>query len=927
MKIIVDKHTVTINKNEIVNEGEYNVQACNFQFSSEYDGLPKIAIFKTDTVTKQILLSGDSCITPSEVLESTGIVGLGVYAYENDGDNLILRYSPTPAVFTVEPGSYDEGDAPTPPTPSEIEQLQAQITENANNISSLQDVTSTHTTQIETLQTDVNNIKAEQITQNQNIQTNTNNIQTNTSDIENIKSEQITQNQNISQNTNDITDIKSEQVTQNTNIQNNTNNISTLQTGLSSEITNRQNADINLQSQIDAITSSSDVVDIVGTYAQLQSYDTQHLQNNDVIKVLQDETHDNAMTYYRWLKNTSTWQYIGQEGPYYTKSETDMLLQSKANVNDVYSKSQIDTKLEDYALKSDLTDFVTEQDVDTKLEDYVETTTYAQGQATQDANIEENATNINWLQTLVNQMPTVSGQGTDLSLQDVLNYRLMKFLPQGVSSQFSTEGKNLFNGNDVTTSNTTNWSVTFNDNKLTITHKNSYNTGSPKIEFGILPSGTYVLSGTLGSNIGLAKNDTYVTNLSSGSSFSCDGTETIKFTFPVASFPSGTTLNYENMQLELGSTATSYEPYTDGPAPNPSYPYPVKSVTGENSVVIDNINLFNNIFERGQYYGEGVWQTSTNRCTTDFIKVTPNMTYNFNLNSSNNVCSLININGFDINKNWLGARALFDLDVFGVTDRNKSFTVPANVEFVRVTLRAYNGTNADITIEQAQAELSMLTKGSTIPSEYVPYEEQIKTLSLGNIELNSSPGGTIRDQIVGSPNNWVKREYMKKIVLTGQEAFNVHTTTETYIRAKTTGTVFEGLIEGGLSYCNYFQNDDTPGGISVINTFRIADYGSGVNRRSQLWVCLDINEFGQLSDFTSWLQTKYANNTPMTVYAPLIEPIDIPITDTTLINQLNDIYYNAHSYNGVTNITTTYADGNEQMYLDIEALKNVWSEV
>ena len=32
-------------------------------------------------------------------------------------------------------------------------------------------------------------------------------------------------------------------------------------------------------------------------------------------------------------------------------------------------------------------------------------------------------------------MPTVSGQGTDLSLENVLNYRLMKFLPQGNSSQ------------------------------------------------------------------------------------------------------------------------------------------------------------------------------------------------------------------------------------------------------------------------------------------------------------------------------------------------------------------------------------------------------------------------------------------------------------------------------------------------------------
>ena len=95
---------------------------------------------------------------------------------------------------------------------------------------------------------------------------------------------------------------------------------------LNTETTNRENADINLQGQIDAITSSSDVVDIVGTYQDLLNYDTQHLGNNDVIKVLQDSTHNDAMTYYRWLKDTSTWQYIGQEGPYYTKSEIDNTL-------------------------------------------------------------------------------------------------------------------------------------------------------------------------------------------------------------------------------------------------------------------------------------------------------------------------------------------------------------------------------------------------------------------------------------------------------------------------------------------------------------------------------------------------------------------------------------------------------------------------
>lgn len=89
------------------------------------------------------------------------------------------------------------------------------------------------------------------------------------------------------------------------------------------ETTAREIADAGLQEQIDAIVASSDVVDIVGTYAALQTYDTSKLHDNDIIKVLTDETRDDATTYYRWDADTSTWGYIGAEGPFYTKAESD----------------------------------------------------------------------------------------------------------------------------------------------------------------------------------------------------------------------------------------------------------------------------------------------------------------------------------------------------------------------------------------------------------------------------------------------------------------------------------------------------------------------------------------------------------------------------------------------------------------------------
>lgn len=90
-------------------------------------------------------------------------------------------------------------------------------------------------------------------------------------------------------------------------------------------------ADTALQTQIDALSAASDVSDIVGTYAALLAYDTSTLQNNNIIKVLQDETHNNETTYYRWVitGGVGSWVLIGEEGPYYTIAAADATFQEK----------------------------------------------------------------------------------------------------------------------------------------------------------------------------------------------------------------------------------------------------------------------------------------------------------------------------------------------------------------------------------------------------------------------------------------------------------------------------------------------------------------------------------------------------------------------------------------------------------------------
>lgn len=154
-------------------------------------------------------------------------------------------------------------------------------------------------------------------------------------DVAAIKQEQNTQNANINENAAAITRVlqsllnyalKSELPTDLSQLSNaitNYINATQLNNAVSSEATTREQADISLQGQIDAISSASDVVDVVASYADLQNYETTSLTDRDVIKVMQDSTHSNALSYYRWTieNDEGSWVFVGSEGPFHTKGE------------------------------------------------------------------------------------------------------------------------------------------------------------------------------------------------------------------------------------------------------------------------------------------------------------------------------------------------------------------------------------------------------------------------------------------------------------------------------------------------------------------------------------------------------------------------------------------------------------------------------
>lgn len=82
-----------------------------------------------------------------------------------------------------------------------------------------------------------------------------------------------------------------------------------------------------LNERMNIMKQHSDASAVVETYAALLTYDTSKLYDNNVVKVLSDETHDYVCTYYRWHESTDSFTYIGSEKrtPFYTVSSDTSL--------------------------------------------------------------------------------------------------------------------------------------------------------------------------------------------------------------------------------------------------------------------------------------------------------------------------------------------------------------------------------------------------------------------------------------------------------------------------------------------------------------------------------------------------------------------------------------------------------------------------
>ena len=256
------------------------------------------------------------------------------------------------------------------------------------------------------------------------------------------------------------------------------------------------------------------------------------------------------------------------------------------------------------------------------------------------------------------------------------------------------------------------------------------------------------------------------------------------------------------------------------------------------------INLYNkSTMIEGKYINNtGAEVSNSNYYATDYIEVSPDK-YLF-LNGNTFV-----IQGYGAKASFYNSSKQFISYVDLSTSQN-IFKIPSNAKYFRTSIYK-----------------------TDIDSLYISYEPY------------------------GMYNKWYIEKQIGKVVLDGtEEGWNVRqgSNPNLYIFYLLNNSVQNSIRESG-GFSNYFIENTTSGLIQYDGGFRITEYNS-VNR---IYLCVNNNIATTIPNFKTWLST---HNTEL--YYPLVTPTVEEITDSTLLNELNNLE-DAKSYNGTTNIIIT----------------------
>ena len=588
------------------------------------------------------------------------------------------------------------------------------------------------------------------------------------------------------------------------------------------------------------------------------------------------------------------------------KLESDLVDDTNSTHKFVTSeeKTQISTNATDIDNIKDGTEIDSFGDVETAL---------AEKQDEIDALVEENS-------TLKKQIPTAHISTTSTQLTDSADELPIEHVKlKGATSQQQYEGYNLIDssifsektqdgitltkdsfGNLILNGTATAgrlWTVNFPETKIlsagaysaTITKNTTIGT---KLTVSLGNNGETVLGTSVQPNIGI-KNISFEQDTS--------------YNQLRMYFQEGTTFsNYKLNYMFLAGTYTtiesipSYEPYTGGQAsPNPSYPQDIHRVTGECNEKVQNDNLLPYPYSDSskssngidwtvnsdgsiKVNGTGTTSTSYFNCVSQSIGLyLPAGTYTFSINSN------ASIRGTVANKENVQQV----IGTFSTGNSKVTFTLtkPYTLTFVLAV-------NVGATVDNVTI-YPYLIKGSTAPDDYIPHAEQNAPLSLGNIEAYEGDEIQISyvqkagyKKVTGA--NLVQN--MGKTVFNGSEnwyiagqGFFYYINSE--IKIASSGASKEVLSDTYLGdMYNHVYNglDDY-----IISSHTVAGR-----------ICVRDSRFSTVNDFKENL-----TNNPITVIYPLATPVTTPITDPTLLAQLETLI-NMKTYKNITNIESTGAD-------------------
>ena len=334
----------------------------------------------------------------------------------------------------------------------------------------------------------------------------------------------------------------------------------------------------------------------------------------------------------------------------------------------------------------------------------------------------------------------------------------------------------------------------------------------------------------------------------------------------------GAYVEVNNLQIELGSTATSYEPYVGGlPSPSPDYPEPISVVTGEQTITVTGKNLIDvkslTFKEKGNVSS---YTLADGELTITPSSASSTMYVGFYLSQA------IPAQQITLSGNSFGSTIVLrnsantNVANFGNTNSTRTLSDTAAIIYFNF------GATGSTTPFTVNLNTLQLEKGSTTTA-YEPYRGHSYTISLGAMELCKI--GTAQDYIWKDGADWKIHKEWGKAVYNGTEPSWIKGSTGTaqnvYI-VEQPDAQKPLVIAGRCDYFTWTSNVYTDGTVGFVispksKNVQAVRFGLGTT-----------TSFDSLPKWTTWLSTHN-----VTVYYALNTATDTQITDAGLIAQLD----------------------------------------